>query len=370
MLSVGLTFLLCAFMVGRVKRRACAGFRGNHPSELLARDARGASCGREFRVRPGSNARVRNLLARLESATGTCRPPWRSRRFLSRTEWLDPLAIGAYVALRGLRPLMASLAGLAPGALLLGAYDWAAFGAPWHLSYRYVANSMPVHRTAASSGSGFRTVSGSSRFRREERPARRVSGARVGGLRARVAWSNPTGRGTGRCDRDRDLLAQQRRLLRSLWGRISRASGSRRGATVPRTRPRTGVFRTSSSDAGSRRPLGDPDDGVDARMAHRRTCQDGVWGELARVPVELDSARFVKSSCRTSSLVGPGPEWGALLVAVLRRRSVRRRGSCHAMGEDPRETPRRFRAAEMRRPARSWRLRPPPAWSSQRTSSR
>ena len=50
------------------------------------------------------------------------------------------VVIGAYVALRGWRPLMAFLSGLVPGAVLLGAYNWAAFGAPWHLSYGYVAN--------------------------------------------------------------------------------------------------------------------------------------------------------------------------------------------------------------------------------------
>ena len=37
-----------------------------------------------------------------------------------------------------------------PGALLLGAYDWAAFGAPWRLSYRYVAPEF-----AKQQGSGF-----------------------------------------------------------------------------------------------------------------------------------------------------------------------------------------------------------------------
>src|SRR5262249_12616405 len=30
--------------------------------------------------------------------------------------------------------------GVLPAAVLLGAYDWAAFGAPWRLSYRYLDN--------------------------------------------------------------------------------------------------------------------------------------------------------------------------------------------------------------------------------------
>lgn len=49
------------------------------------------------------------------------------------------LAVGAYVAWRGVRGLAAYTAGLVPGVALLLAYDAAAFGSPWHLSYRYVA---------------------------------------------------------------------------------------------------------------------------------------------------------------------------------------------------------------------------------------
>jgi len=48
--------------------------------------------------------------------------------------------LALYVALGGVRPLVRYLLGIVPGALLLGAYDWAAFGSPLHPSYRYVAN--------------------------------------------------------------------------------------------------------------------------------------------------------------------------------------------------------------------------------------
>jgi hypothetical protein len=42
--------------------------------------------------------------------------------------------------LAGARPLLRFAAGAVPPLVLLGAYDWAAFGSPFHLSYRYVAN--------------------------------------------------------------------------------------------------------------------------------------------------------------------------------------------------------------------------------------
>jgi len=58
--------------------------------------------------------------------------------------------IAAYVALRGLRPLLRYAAGAAAPLAALGAYDWWAFGSPFRLSYRYVAN-----RYAGDQSSGF-----------------------------------------------------------------------------------------------------------------------------------------------------------------------------------------------------------------------
>lgn len=49
--------------------------------------------------------------------------------------------LGAFVVWRPkpLRPLLAYAAGVAVGVIPLALYDWWAFGAPWHLSYSYVA---------------------------------------------------------------------------------------------------------------------------------------------------------------------------------------------------------------------------------------
>jgi uncharacterized cupredoxin-like copper-binding protein len=48
--------------------------------------------------------------------------------------------IAVYLGVRGGREALRFLAGLAPPLVLLGAYDWAAFGSPLHPAYRYVAN--------------------------------------------------------------------------------------------------------------------------------------------------------------------------------------------------------------------------------------
>jgi hypothetical protein len=62
--------------------------------------------------------------------------------------------LAAYVALRGMRHVLAYAAGVLPGGLLLAGYDRAAFGSPFHLSYRYVAN-----RYAREQASGFFGIS-------------------------------------------------------------------------------------------------------------------------------------------------------------------------------------------------------------------
>ena len=61
-------------------------------------------------------------------------------------EWLlllvvesNAAAIGLYVALAGLRPLLRYAVGVLPGLGLLALYDRLAFGSPFHLSYRYVS---------------------------------------------------------------------------------------------------------------------------------------------------------------------------------------------------------------------------------------
>ena len=61
------------------------------------------------------------------------------------------VVVGIYILLatRSGRALASYAAGSLPGLLILAAYDWAAFGAPWRLSYRYVDN---LYRPAQSQG--------------------------------------------------------------------------------------------------------------------------------------------------------------------------------------------------------------------------
>ena len=58
----------------------------------------------------------------------------------------------AYVALQGARNALRFVAGAAPGAALLGVYDWLAFGAPWRLPYHYLANDYATSQNAGFLG--------------------------------------------------------------------------------------------------------------------------------------------------------------------------------------------------------------------------
>jgi hypothetical protein len=50
------------------------------------------------------------------------------------------LVLLGYTALQGRRAVVRFVAGAAPGVALLSAYDWAAFGAPWHTPLSYTTN--------------------------------------------------------------------------------------------------------------------------------------------------------------------------------------------------------------------------------------
>jgi hypothetical protein len=51
--------------------------------------------------------------------------------------------VALYVLLQGLRPLGRYVAGVVPGVVVSGAYSWAAFGAPWHNPHSYELNRFP-----------------------------------------------------------------------------------------------------------------------------------------------------------------------------------------------------------------------------------
>jgi hypothetical protein len=70
------------------------------------------------------------------------------------------LVVLAYVAARGVRPLRRYVLGALPAVAALAAYDWAAFGSPFHLSYSYVANEFAGQQSQGLFGIGAPTLQG------------------------------------------------------------------------------------------------------------------------------------------------------------------------------------------------------------------
>jgi hypothetical protein len=73
---------------------------------------------------------------------------------------LIALVLAVYAARRHGRRALWYLAGLVPPALALGAYDWIAFGSPFHLSYRYVANPFAERQHGGFFGIGAPALDG------------------------------------------------------------------------------------------------------------------------------------------------------------------------------------------------------------------
>jgi hypothetical protein len=148
--TVGLAFLALAFLVGRISNGIAPGLGG----AALVAFALG------MYVAPLA-ATMHDHVVAGAFAFGGFVLAW-SRRYvlagLSAAIAVDTnylcaligLIVAAYVLVAGARPLLRFAAGAVVPLLLLGAYDWAAFGSPFHLSYRYVAN-----KYAASQQAGF-----------------------------------------------------------------------------------------------------------------------------------------------------------------------------------------------------------------------
>jgi hypothetical protein len=71
---------------------------------------------------------------------------------------LIAVVLGAYCLARYRRNVLWFVAGLIPGGVALGAYDWAAFGSPFHLSYRYEAGVLGGEQHTGFFGIGLPTL--------------------------------------------------------------------------------------------------------------------------------------------------------------------------------------------------------------------
>jgi hypothetical protein len=148
----GVALLLCAFLVGRVAEGLVPGTGGpTLVAFALGTEAAALSMADFAHVPTAALAFAAFVLA------------WRRKPLLAGlvagaavlVEYeagLIVVVLAGYVLLTGARALGRYLLGVAPAALALGAYDWAAFGSPFHLSYRYVADQFAANQAAGFFG--------------------------------------------------------------------------------------------------------------------------------------------------------------------------------------------------------------------------
>ncbi|HEY2355254.1 MAG TPA: hypothetical protein VGH79_10200 [Gaiellaceae bacterium] len=152
LLTSGLGFILLAFLVGRVSEGLAPGYG----ALALVAFALGTY------VAPLAATTFDHVLAGC-FAFGGFLLAWSRRYVLAGllaaiavdTNYLCAvigIVLAAYALAGGLRPLLRFAAGAVVPLLLLGAYDWAAFGSPLHLSYRYVTNRYTAEQTAGLFG--------------------------------------------------------------------------------------------------------------------------------------------------------------------------------------------------------------------------
>jgi hypothetical protein len=157
-IASGLPFVLCAFLVGRLSEGLAPGFGG----AALVTFALGTM------IAPLAVSGFDHVPAAC-FAFGAFALLWSRRPFLAGlaagaalvTEYeaaVVVLVLGAYAAYLGVRPCARYVVGALPGVAVLGAYDWAAFGAPWHDALHYADNSFGAELRAHPFGLGRPTL--------------------------------------------------------------------------------------------------------------------------------------------------------------------------------------------------------------------
>lgn len=136
----GIPFLLCVFLVGRISEGLVPGY-GAPAMVALGLGTMLAS----LAVAGFSHVLVSGLAfaafvlawRRSPLAAGLAAGAALTMEYPSA---LILVVLLCYTALQGRRAVLRYLAGAAPGIALISAYDWAAFGAPWHTPLGYTTN--------------------------------------------------------------------------------------------------------------------------------------------------------------------------------------------------------------------------------------
>jgi hypothetical protein len=317
-LSVGIALLACAWLLGRVAEGLSPGYGGM----ALVLFALGtlvfplAAVG--FNHIPAAAVAFGAFLLAWNRRPGLAGVAAGAAVLLEYEAGLVVVILGIYVALGGWRRAAIYLAGTAPAAFLLGAYNWAAFGVPWNLSYRYVDNIFASEQKAGFFGIGRPHIFGIERVFAGDRGLLAVSPVLLMAAYGLVVL--------GRRYTSEAIVAG---TVTALFVAVNASYFLPYGGDSPGPRflvvalPFLGL---GLGPALAARPVPTLILGAVSVAAMTAVSlvwngtselRNGVWGELARVPVERGSSRFVTSlPSNALSFVGPGKVWGALVVVV------------------------------------------------------
>jgi hypothetical protein len=319
-LTVGLCFLLCAFLVGRVSEGLRPGYGGISLVTFALGTLLGALAGVSFEAVPAATFAFGAFLLAWARRPGLAGLAAGGALLIEYENGLMLLVLAAYVyaALGGWRPLGRYAAGVVPSGLLLGAYDAAAFDRPWRLSYRYVDNGFVF-----AQNKGFFGISLPERFSTIQVFAGR------GGLLVASPVLVMAAYGLFRLYRERRAEVAVAAIVVAIFlisncGYFDPYGGGSPGprfvavslpflalglapafAVLPRLTLALSVLSVIAVGA------------LNLHWTNGGEARGGVWGELARVPVQLGSSHFVRGlSPSILSFAGLGRSGGAVLVAL------------------------------------------------------
>jgi len=318
LLSSGLAFLVCVLLVGRVAEGLAPGCGGAALVAFglgtLVMPLAAASFEHVTAAALAFGAfllatRGRSLTAGL-LAGGACLVEYQAR--------LIVVALALYLGVRGVRAVAAFAVGVVPGLVLLLAYDALAFGSPWHTPYRYIANGFAFEQSKGLFGIGLpRAYSTFEVF------------AGGGGLLVVSPVLVAATIGLG-------LLARTRRAEAVLCGGVALSFAVVNsgyflpyGGVSPGPRfliPGLPFLAVGLGPAFAWRPRLTalltalsivPMTGLSLIWAMNTSLPRPIWGELARVPIDGSSGRFVRNLGGTAlGWLGVGRIWGAAIVAL------------------------------------------------------
>ncbi len=150
----GIALLACAFLVGRVAEGLSPGWGGATLVTFAAGTLAASLAVDNFDEVPAAAAGFAAFLLAWRRRPGWAGLAAGALALVEYQATVVAVVVGIYAALSGARSLGRYALGLVPGLVLLGLYDQAAFGSPFHLSYRYVSKQFAEQQKGGLFGIG------------------------------------------------------------------------------------------------------------------------------------------------------------------------------------------------------------------------